>query len=249
MVYRISTPSNFGLGVSGTPFPYLMEQTGSGKGAGRGFRTFGPLSAGGGYGDGGASQAVDTQAPAPVAPHLRINFDTIGQTIYRTIGHCRLALRPIWAEGIVESGEETVSPTQTFAAALCAPIDPDENGEIFSVWDSDTLISIEGSVVAPVGWSDADVALLAASLAGITVYRGDEIQLPDARIVADKGASRTNAFRGLRYVVVPFYPISAGAGGGGTGGLPNLSVGFRRTKDGGDPEEPSDAVEFLAGVS
>jgi hypothetical protein len=218
---------------------------------GRGFRTFGPMADGGGAGDGGGAVApAPAQAPAPIAPHLRINFDTIGQTIYRTTVIAGWPLRPIWAEGIVESGDESISPTQTFAGALCAPIDPDEDGEIFSIWDSDTLISIEGSVVAPVGWSAEDVALLAASLGGITVYRGDEIQLPDPRIVADKGSSRTNAFRGLRYVVIPGYPIAAGPsrGGGGTGGLPDLSVGFRRTNDGDEPEETHTAVEFAAGA-
>ncbi len=249
MPRRIYTQSNLGLGQSGLPFPFTQVQTGSGRGMGAGFRTFGPMSAGGGSGDGGASQAVGAQAPAPVAPHLRINFDTIGQTIYRTIGHCRLALRPIWAEGIVESGDETVSPTQTFAAALCAPLDPDEDGEIFSIWDGDTLVSNEGSVVAPVGWSPEDVAALQSSLASITIYRGDEAQLPDSRIVADKGASRTNAFRGLRYVIIPFYPIAAGGSSSGSGGLPNLSVGFRRTKDGGEPEEAGTAVEFAAGAT
>lgn len=257
MPRRIYTPSNLGLGQSGIPFGGGIEQIGSGKGMGRGFKAFGP-SSGGAIMDPVAAGLVPapTQAPTPVAPHLRINFDTIGQTIPVTLGNVRLALRPIWAEGIVESGDESISPTQTFAGALCAPIDPDEDGEIFSVWESDTQISIEGSVVAPVGWSDADVALLAASLAGITVYKGNEWQLPDPRISADKGAARTNAFRGLRYVIVPSYPIAAGrGGGGGAGGLPNLSFGFRRTNDGGETkqqkgEPPFDglAVEFLDGT-
>ncbi len=250
MAQRIYTPSNLGFGQSAAPFPNIQVQIGSGRGLGRGFRTFGPMSGGGGYGDGGGAVApASSTGPAPVPPHLRINFDTIGQTIVESIGHCRLPLRPIWAEGIVESGDETVSPTQTFAGALCAPIDPDEDGDIFSIWDSDKLVYNSGSVVSPLGWSDADVALLAASLSAITIYPGDEAQLPDSRIVADKGTARTNAFRGLRYVIVPFYPIFGGGSGSGSsaGGLPSLSVGFRRSTDGGEPEESSDAIEFAPG--
>src|SRR5690349_2416540 len=38
--------------------------------------------------------------PSNVSPHFQFTFDTIGQTIYRMIGHCRLPLRIIWAGGI-----------------------------------------------------------------------------------------------------------------------------------------------------
>ncbi len=184
-----------------------------------------------------------TVAPAPLPPHLQITFDTIGQVIPRSIGHCRLALHPIWARGIVESGDEAVSNTQTYAAALCMPIDPLEEGEVFGVWDSGNLVMNEGGVVVPVGWTSGDAALLTTSLAGMVIYPGDEAQLPNSLIVADKGADKTNAFRGMRYIVLPDYPINGGGRGGGDG-LPPLSVGFRRTNDG---EEPTDAVEFVAG--
>ncbi len=117
------------------------------------------------------------------------------------------------------------------------PIDPDEEGEVFSVWDGGTLVQNEGGVVVPAGWTPEDAALLVASLAAIVIYPGNETQLPDPLIVADKGADKTNAFRGMRYIVIPDYPIAGN-------GLPQLSVGFRRTN-----EQPPDtgAVEFLAG--
>lgn len=188
-------------------------------------------------------------APTPLAKHININFDTIGQTIYRAIGHCRVPLKPIWALGVEESGDELVSNTQTFAAALFAPIDPDEVGEIFNVWDSENLVMNNGGPVIPLGWSPEDAALLATSIANIEVYPGNEIQLPASRIVSDKGASRTNAFRGLRYVIFPDYPIQGGSGGGGGSGLPALSAGFVRTSDGGVPKESDfTAVEFAAGA-
>lgn len=80
---------------------------------------------------GNSSQATGTQATV-TPPHYRITFDAIGQTIYRSIGHCRLPLRTIWAQGINWPGapEDVTSPTLTFAAALCAPFDPTETGQV-----------------------------------------------------------------------------------------------------------------------
>src|SRR5215472_3359059 len=40
-----------------------------------------------------------------VPPYLRFTFDTIGQAIYRAIGHRRLGMRLLWVQGISESGE------------------------------------------------------------------------------------------------------------------------------------------------
>lgn len=184
-----------------------------------------------------------TQAATPAPPHARIIFDTIGQTIPRTIGHCRLRGFPIWAEGINEAADETTATTQSFALALCSPIDPNEEGEFFSIWSGDTLVQNEGSSVAPVGWSDAEAQALAAALDNIVVFPGDEAQQPASAIVADRGASVTNAFRRIRYVLIPNYPILAG---GGSGGLPNLSFGHKRTNDGEEPDDDT-AAEFFSG--
>jgi hypothetical protein len=184
-------------------------------------------------------------SPAPAPPHLIFTFDTIGQTIYRSIGNVRLPLRPIWAQGIEESGDETTSNTQTAAFALCAPIDPDEDIDLFALWDGGTKIYHSGTATAPAGWTDSDIALLLASIDGAMIYPGDEAQEPAPLIVADKGPDRTNAFRGIRYIVIPNYPLR-GANGGG---LPQLSGGFTRTKKGGTPAEDKEAVEFLGGSS
>jgi len=179
-------------------------------------------------------------APAPTPPHFQFTFDTIGQTIVRSFGHCRLLIHPIWALGINESGDTSVSNTQTFAGAVCAPIDQSEEGEIASIWESGSLIFNSGSAVTPSGWTPADAALLAASLAGVLTFPGNESQLPAAPIVADKGPNRTNAFRGIRYFIFPNYPIRQG-------GLPQLSVAWQRNNTPDDPD--SGAVEFLAGDS
>lgn len=187
-------------------------------------------------------------SPAPAPPQFRFTFDTIGQVIFRSIGHCRLPLRPIWAQGINESGDVSISNTQTAAYAVCAPIDPLEEIDILSLWAGGSAIFGAGGVITPPGWSPADAALLAASLAAIVIYPGDESQLPAPLIVADKGTDKTNAFRGIRYIIIPNYPIGAGGGGSGDG-LPQLSVGITRTNPGGEPAEDSGAVEFLAGAT
>lgn len=176
--------------------------------------------------------------PAPPPPHFLYTFDTIGQTIYRGIGNCRYPLRIIWARGITQSGDPNISNTQTFAAAVCAPIDPEEEGEIISLSDGGDLIIEDGNILAPIGWTPEDAALLATSLAGIVVYPGDEVQTPAPLIVDDKGASKTNAFRGIRYIIFPEYPLRDG------GGLPQLSAVVRRDKD---ADVDSGAVEFAGG--
>lgn len=177
-------------------------------------------------------------SPAPAPPHFKFTFDTIGQVIYRSIGNCRLPLRTIWAKGISESGDSAISNTQTFASAVCSPIDPLEEGEIFSFWDGGDVIFNTDGVVIPAGWTPEDAALLAASLSNVVTFPGNESQLPADLIVADKGADRTNAFRRIRYFIFPDYPIR-------DGGIPQLSVGWARTS----PEDDTDtgAVEFLAG--
>lgn len=189
---------------------------------------------------------ADAVTAAPAPPQFQFTFDTIGQTIFRSIGHCRLPLRTLWAEGVNESGDISISNTQTFAAALCAPIDPLEEGEIFAIWAGGSQVFNSSGVATPDGWTPEDAALLSASLSNIVIFPGDEAQLPASLIVADKGADKTNAFRGIRYIIIPNYPVN---GGNGAGGLPQLSIGWLRNNDGQSPREDSGAVEFYAGAS
>jgi hypothetical protein len=190
---------------------------------------------------GGAGSSNVTAAPTP--PHLIFTFDTIGQIIYRSIGHCRLPLRTIWASGINASGDTLDASTISFAAALCAPIDPLEEGEIFGVWDGGAQVFNSGGVITPAGWSSTDAAALTASLESVVIFPGDEAQQPASLIVADKGADKTNAFRGIRYIIFQNYPVRTG------NGVPQLSIGWQRTNDGGSPAEDSGGgVEFEAGL-
>jgi hypothetical protein len=188
--------------------------------------------------------ASDTSStPAPTPPQYQATFDTIGQTIYRMIGHVRVPLRIIWAQGLNASGDTTISPTLTFAAALGAPLDPDEEGSVAVIFSGSTAIydPAAGGVIVPDTISAADAALLQASLAAAVVYPGNEAQLPDPTITADKGANVTCAFRGIRYIVFPAFPLSV------TGGIPtNLSIAWQRTNALG-AYVPA-AVEFAAGT-
>ncbi len=163
------------------------------------------------------------QAPTGVAPHMQFSFDTIGQTIFRSIGHCRLPLRTLWVQGIQNEGDMLPegATSYTFAAALCAPFDPTETGEFFQLYDGNSLIfSQDDGILPPVDWAPTDQELLITALTAATFYPGDEFQLPDPLILADRGAEIANAFRGLRYVVVPGYPLR-----------PPPSVVFQRTND------------------
>jgi hypothetical protein len=181
--------------------------------------------------------------PSGTPPSYQVTFDTIGQTIYRSIGHCRLPLRMIWAQGIVHSGDTTVSPTLTFAAALCAPIDPQEEGQVAVIFSGSTAIydPDQGGIIAPDGLSVEDAAALANSLNNAVVYPGDEAQLPAPLIVADKGTTVTNAFRGLRYIIFPLFPLTVSTGSG-------LAVQWTRTNDLSKTAYTPAAVEFAAGT-
>ncbi|MDB5612060.1 MAG: hypothetical protein JWP25_8960 [Bradyrhizobium sp.] len=254
-----------------------------------------------------------------VPPHLQFSFDTIGQVIPATLGHCRLALKTIWVKGIDASGQSNdrtrvltntldtpsgndvlafsidsqfawagsslsagnggipdgtkvtdgtttviglnsslkmsaaatkdilagsvitfLTPLTTFTAAyaLCAPLDPTELGDLVALYDGSSLIfTPSGGITPPAGWNAADSAQLINSLSQITIYPGDEEQEPDPLILADRGAAIANAFRGIRYVVIPDYPA--------TGGMPNLSAVYNRTGSG--KSSNITAVQFGAG--
>ncbi len=176
------------------------------------------------------------QAPTGVAPHMQFSFDTIGQTIFRSVGHCRLPLRTLWVQGIQNEGDMLPegATSYTFAAALCAPFDPTETGDFFQLYDGNSLIFDQDSgILPPVDWAPSDQELLITALTAATFYPGDEAQLPDPLILADRGAEIANAFRGLRYVVIPGYPLR-----------PPPSVVFRRT----NTISNVTAVEVAAGI-
>ncbi len=186
---------------------------------------------------------------APIAPHMVITFDTIGQLIYETVGHGRMPLRYLWVQGINVSGDVLIGDTITFAAALSSPIDPLEDGTTLTIYDgAQAVFSTLNGITPPSNWDPIKQALLIASLATAVVYPGTEGQDPDPTILADKGAALTSAFRGLRYIVLQDYPATS---------LPSLSTVWSRTSTnapgtGGvkkKPDNTTGAVEFAAGLS
>lgn len=182
----------------------------------------------------------------PIAPQMVITFDTIGQIIYSTLGHARMPFRYLWVQGVNASGDIITGNTITFAAALCAPIDPLEEGFAATIYDgSQAVYDAVNGITPPVNWDPVRQALLIASLATAVVYPGTEGQDPDPTILSDKGIHLVSANRGIRYIVIQAYPATS---------LPNLSVVWNR----GTPNDPGTkgkkpkpstgiAVEFAPG--
>ncbi len=181
-----------------------------------------------------------------IAPHQVITFDTIGQTIYSTLGHVRTPFRFIWVMGINQFGDIITAGVITFAAALCEPIDPLEDGITFSIFDgAQQVFNIVDGITPPTNWDPIRQALLIAALATAVIYPGTEGQDADPIIIADKGPNVVNANRGLRYIVIQDYPSS---------GLPSLSLVSQRTNPNTNNNKakkkpPATAVEFAPGLS
>lgn len=146
----------------------------------------------------------------------------------------------------------TAAPTITIAYALCHPLDPEELGNIIAIFDgSDQVFSADdGGLVLPPTWSSVQAAQLTNSLLGSLIFPGTEGQEPAALIVADRGPAATPAFRGLRYVILPDYPIV----GNGGAMIPRLTIVWRRinviTPPDNNPNNNNvTAVTFAAGAS
>jgi hypothetical protein len=181
---------------------------------------------------GPAPLATPTKAPVPA--QTRFTFDTIGQEIYRSIGDVRLPARIIWLNGITTYGQSVLANTTiSFAAALCAPFDPAEELFVAAVMLGGEIIfdSQTGVIVPPTLTDPTVIAQMTAALGGMIVYRGTEGQLPDPSILADRGVAVTPAFRGMRYVVVPDWPVALP--------LNNMSFIFTRTSPGAQGQAPT----------
>ena len=175
--------------------------------------TSGPGTSGTGPGINTPNGPVDpTKLPnfgAPPPAHVQFFFNTIGQVVFRSIGQVRLPGQIIWAQGINASGDLLTSSFLTFAANYCAPIIPGEDVFISRMWSFGTLIYdiSNGGVIPPGNVDDTTVAYLENCLSNLVIYPGDEAQLPDPLIQADKGVGVTPDYRGFRYVVFPQFPL------------------------------------------
>lgn len=154
----------------------------------------------------------------PRLKDLKISASTYGAAIPWAFGLCRVAGNLVWSDKIVEHKKKKwagkggfynqYTYTCTFAMGLCkGPIKG-----ILRIWaDSKIIYDITG------GQSGGDLkSLMAAALAGnntatnkyrMRFYMGDEEQVPDSAIVADKGENAT-AFRGMAYILFDDFALT-----------------------------------------
>lgn len=93
----------------------------------------------------------------------------------------------------------TFSYFATFAVGLCeGPIDG-----IKKMWMGSDLVYDAGSTVV------SDVIASMAASQYFTLYLGNDTQLPDPSIQADKGVANTPAYRGLAYIVFNDVPLES----------------------------------------
>lgn len=158
----------------------------------------------------------------PRLSDLKVSASTYGNAIPEVYGSVRCATNMIWSSGIKETKKKsggkggpkqvTYSYDASFAMAMCkGPIDG-----VLRIWADGKLIYDESANATrfstTTGHKFYDILSTARQnvLLGknktkdkykIRVYRGDEEQLPDSIIEADKGVGRVSAYRGLAYLV------------------------------------------------
>jgi hypothetical protein len=151
---------------------------------------------------------------------LKVTASTYGVAIPEIYGTVRVGGNMIWTSGIKETKKSsrpgkggpkqtTYSYDATFAMALCKG----EVEEILRIWaDSKIIYDKTGGTTrapAPAGSDGVFQTLFLEILTtkkkkktiNVRLYRGDENQLPDSLIEADKGVGNVSAHRGLSYVV------------------------------------------------
>jgi hypothetical protein len=138
---------------------------------------------------------------------LTVQASTYGVPIPIVYGHARIAGNLIWATPIQETqteeeqggkgGGSTTTVNYTYSAnaaiAFC-------DGPILHyrrIWADGKLI-----------WDHTGGSTVEKYPDTIRAYLGDEDQLPDARIEADKGAGNVPAYRGLAYIVLDNFPLA-----------------------------------------
>jgi hypothetical protein len=132
---------------------------------------------------------------------LKISGSQYGTPIPIVYGQMRVPGSVIWAADLVEvssgggkgggKGKIPNQPSHTgsFAVAFCEG----EVAGISRIWADDLLIYEDGVLVDGMG--------------EITIYLGDETQVADPLIEADKGAGNVSGHRGLVYVVFEEMPL------------------------------------------
>jgi hypothetical protein len=164
-----------------------------------------------------ATPASAGPSGAAVAPNLQGSFNPLGSVIPYMQGHIRVLGKIVWGQALEIGVPGDIPANESFAVAFGYPLDPNE-----WQWIGVTAIWFNG---VKVFGGDNDLPGL-----NWTFYPGKESQPVDPLILADKGAARTSAFRGMRLIVFNQAPLSASGGA-----LPEVSAEFGPTKDAPSP--------------
>lgn len=152
------------------------------------------------------------------SPNLDVTFDAWGSPIPLVMGHVRIMGKMIWGNAL-EVGTSVASPAfLSFAIGFSYQLDPLE-------WQWIECVAIWANGIKIFGGDNDLVGLT------FTFYEGKEDAPIDPLILADKGANRTPAFRGLRYIVFRDFPLSIVGNA-----LPMISAEFAMTKDAPSPK-------------
>lgn len=145
---------------------------------------------------------------------LKVTASTYGVAIPEVYGTVRVGGNMIWTTGIKEvtkksragkggPKQETYTYNATFAMGICkGPIT-----DILRIWADGKLIydksanAVRDIGTTPGGWLQIISKAKKKETLRFRLYKGDETQLPDSLIVADKGSGNVSAHRGLAYVV------------------------------------------------
>jgi hypothetical protein len=155
----------------------------------------------------------------PRLSDLAVTASTYGNAIPRLYGTARMSGNMIWTSGIKETKVKkktgkggakatTYTYSASFAIAFCVgPV-----SQVLRLWGDTKLISGDATITLQPGQKYKDYVKLLnkqkkKASVKYRIYLGDENQLPDSIIVADKGEENTPAYRGLCYVVFDDFPL------------------------------------------
>jgi len=194
-----------------------------------GFLIGGPMGASIGMALGGMVGATlfGPTIKGPRLNDLKVTASTYGVAIPEIYGTVRIGGNMIWTAGIKEKKKTTRAgkggpkqTTYTYSASFATAICKGEITNITRIWADSKLIydSTNNASRTPASSSAAIAsAPIIASFIGsktnkkqkyrFRIYRGDEEQLPDSLIEADKGVGNVSAHRGMCYVVFENMPL------------------------------------------
>lgn len=155
---------------------------------------------------------------------LKVTASTYGVAIPEVYGSVRLGGNMIWTAGIKETSKTSRAgkggPKQTtysYSASFAMGICKGEIDKITRIWADSKLIFDTSAGTTRTPSSDQNAifgSFLTAMIKGkkqkkynFRAYVGNESQLPDSLIEADKGSGNVSAHRGLAYIVFENMPL------------------------------------------